>query len=615
MGFVPVNIRPGIRSNATKYDAEGAWFDCDKIRFVDGRPENIGGWQRYSESTFLGSCRALFNWVTLDSANYLAVGTNLKYYLERGQTFNDITPIRRSVTLGTDPFATTSGSAVIRVSDTGHGATDGDFVTFTGATGFNNIPADELNAEHQITWIDANSYDITVTTLASATGSGGGASVDAEYQINTGQATATSGDGWGSSTWSRGTWGSASSVFVPTAQLRVWTQTNFGEDLVFNTRGAAIYYWDASGGVAARAVDLSTISGANQVPTVADAVLFTESRHLVAFGANPIGSAIQDPLFIRWASQESLIEWSPSATNTAGGQRLSTGSYYVSHLPMKQEVLVWTDSTLYSMQYVGAPYTFTFTPIGENVSIAGPNAAVSAGDIGYWMGKDKFYFYNGRVQTLVCDVWDHVFRDINPDQLFQTLAGTNEAYNEIIWYYCSSGSLVPDRYVIFNYVLNIWYYGSLTRTAWIDSPLRSKPLAAGTDGYIYWHETGLDDGSTSPPSAINAYIESGDADLGEGDVFMFIRRIMPDVKFTGSTDPNPSVTMTVKVRRSPGGAYPKQAAAAVTRTATIPVEQFTEVEWVRLRGRQAAFRIESNATGVRWKLGKPRIDAQPDGGR
>lgn len=615
MPFVPLRFRPGINREATSYSNKGGWFSCDKVRFRGGFPEKIGGWVKYSTSQFLGVCRALFNWTGLDAANYMAVGTDLKYYIERGGSFNDITPIRKVSLLGLAPLATTNGSRSIVVTDPLHGAVDGDFVTLSSATTVSGIPAGEINIEHEIALIDVNTYSIVVTTPATATGSGGGNTIQASYQINTGQAVATSGDGWGSSTFGRGTWGSGSSVFIPTSQLRIWTQSNFGEDLVFNTRGGAIFYWDTSGGTAQRAVELASLGGASDVPVVATSVLFTEDRHLVAFGANPIGSFIQDPMFIRWADQESLINWTPGDTTSAGGQRITSGSYIVGYLKMRQETLVWTDTDLYSMQYTGSPYIFSFASVGRNLSIAGPNATAVVGDISFWMGQDKFYLYNGRVQPLRCDVWKHVFGDINRDQLFQVTAGTNEGFNEIVWHYPSAGSTTNDRYVIYNYVQDIWYYGTLARTSWLDSPLRSNPTAAGTDGFLYYHESGLDDGSTSPVTPISAYIESSDAEIGEGDRVMFIRRVIPDVTFEGSSSAMPSVTMTLKARSTPGVNFATTNASAITRSTVVPVEQFTNEVWIRLRGRQAALRVESSTAGVQWQLGTTRVDLQPDGKR
>lgn len=616
MPLVPLTFKPGVNRENTDYASEGGWYACDMIRFRSGAPQKIGGWVKYTTTAFRGVCNALFNWVSLSSQNLLAIGTNLKYYVEYGTALNDITPLRTTVTLGSNPFATTNGSTTVTVTHASHGAVDGDFVTFSGASTFAGFSSGQINAEFQITFVDNSTYRITMPQAANATTSGGGASVSAAYQINVGQSKQTFSDGWGSGAYGRSTWGSGSTINIPTAQLRVWTQSNYGEDLVFNPRNGAIYYLDTSAGLTTRAVTLNSLSGANQTPTVAAAVLFTDSRHLVAFGCNPIGSSTQDPLFIRWASQESVTDWNPTATNTAGGQRLSSGSYINSYLRMKQEVLVWTDSDLYSMQYTGTPYTFSFEFLARNVSIAGPNAMNSAGDTAFWMGADKFYLYNGRVQTLRCDLLRHVFNDINLSQMWQVTCGVNEMFNEVIWFYCSANSEVINRYVIYNYLEDIWYYGeSLVRTVWNDSHMRQYPQAASYDGYIYWQDFGIDDGSTTPASAISAYIESANVDIDNGDHMMFIKRVIPDVSFTGSTASSPATLITLKARDYPGQSYNGTATATVTSTSTSSPEQFSNYIDVRLRGRQAQFRIESSAAGVNWQLGKVRVDAQPDGRR
>lgn len=613
MPLVPLVLKPGVNKETTDYTGEGGWFSCDMVRFRAGFPQKIGGWIKYSTSAFLGVCNSMFNWIALDSRNLLALGTNSKYYVEYGTTFYDITPIRRTVTLANNPFATTNGSTTVVVTDVSHGAVQGDYVTYTGATGFNGLAAGDLNKEFSITYLTTNTYSITVSVTPNATGSGGGAAVVAAYQINIGQAVQTFGDGWGSSTWGRGTWGSGA-VLISIAQLRTWTQAAFGEDIVFNPRNSALYYWDTSAGFI-RAVALTAVSGANQVPTIAAAVMFTDARYLVAFGTNPIGSAVQDPMFIRWASQESLTDWNPTGTNTAGGYRLTSGSYINSYLKMKQETLVWTDSDLYSMQFTGSPFIFGFDFIGRNISIAGPNAMNAAGDSAFWMGFDKFYSYNGRVQTLRCDLLRYIFNDINLYQMWQVMCGVNEMYSEIIWFYPSASSTTINRYVVYNYLEDIWYYGSLARTAWLGTHLRTYPLATSSDGYLYNQDFGTDDGSTSPASGITAYIEAANLDIDNGDHLMFIKRVIPDVAFTGSSAASPVATITLKGRDWPGQAYQHTATAAVTSTSTGIPETFSTYINVRLRGRQVMYRIESSATGVMWQAGKVRLEAQPDGRR
>lgn len=614
MPLVALKFKPGVNKEGTDYASEGGWYASDMVRFRSGAPQKIGGWGKYTLGAFLGICNALFNWITLSSQNILALGTNWKYYLEYGSVLNDITPIRRTVTLANNPFTTINGNTTVTVTDAGHGAVTGDFVTFSGATGFNGLAAGDLNKEFQLTWVSSSTYTITVGATPNASSSGGGAAVVAAYQINVGQNVATFGDGWGAGAWGRSGWGSGVTTTNTISQLRIWTQSNFGEDLVFNARNGPIYYWDASGGFV-RAVDLSTISGANQTPTVACGVLFTDARYLVAFGANPIGSSTQDPMFIRWASQESLTDWSPTATNTAGGQRLTSGSYIVGHLRMKQEVLVWTDSDLYSMQFVGSPFIHSFEFLGRGISVAGPNAMAAAGDAAYWMGFDKFYFYNGRVQTLRCDLLRYVFNDINLYQMWQVFCGVNEQFNEIIWFYPSANSQSINRCVVYNYLEDIWYPGTLARTAWLDTHLRPFPLAASADGYFYNHDYGTDDGSTNPPQAINAYIESANMDIDNGDHLMFVKRMIPDVGFTGSASASPQATITLKVRDYPGQAYNHTYTNTVTSTSTGNPETFSRYFNVRMRGRQVLYRIESNTTGVMWQNGLTRLEAQPDGRR
>lgn len=616
MPFTKINFQPGLYNDGTSYANEGKWYSCDKIRFRSGFPEKIGGWLPFSASAFLGTCTALFNWVLLAGTNLMAVGTNLKYYLVAGGTYNDITPIRASSTINNNPFATANTTYTVTVTDTAHGAAVGDFVTFSGATGpVGGISAATLNSEYQIqTVVDANTYTITSPTVATSTTSGGGNAVVAAYQISVGLAVAVAGTGWGSGTWGRGTWGSAAANNTITNQLRVWTQDNFGQDLVFADRGGGIYHWLASGGTGTRAVFAKDESSASDVPTIVSGIIVTDERHVVAYGANAIGSGTQDPLFIRWSDTESVINWTPSVTNTAGGYRLSSGSTIMAALKMKQEVLFWTDSDVYSMQFIGGQLVYGFQFLDHNTSIAGPMAAISANNVVYWMGKDKFYMYNGRVSTLDCPVWQYVFDDINLQQSFQFHAGTNEGFNEVIWFYCSSGSTMVDRYVIYNHIDSIWYYGTLARSAWLDTPLQDGPIAAGGQ-YLYQHETGIDDGSTNPPSAISAYIESSDFDLGDGDHFQFVKTIIPDVNFTGSTASAPSVVLTMKARNQPGNTWSQTLPSTVTQTATTPVSQYTELCWIRLRGRQATFKVASSDIGVQWQLGATRVEIQPDGKR
>lgn len=612
MALQKVKLTPGVNREGTNLANESTWWASEKIRFRSGYPEKIGGWTSFLLDTYVGVCRALFNWVMQNGTNLLAVGTNVKYYIEDGYQLNDITPIRSTVTINNNPFATTISSARVTVTDTAHGAVDGDYVTFSGASAVAGLT---LNNEYAITYIDADSYSILASSTANATTSGGGAAVVAAYQINIGLPLEVFGTGWGAGRWGRGTWGSATAETVE-AQMRLWSQDNFGEDLIFGPRGGAIYYWAAtdSSEPLVRAVELGTKTGASATPLMATDVFVTEDRHVVALGCNPIDSIVQDPMFVRWSDTENAVDWTPTPENTAGGQKLTNGSKLITHLETKQEVLLWTDSALISMRFTGPPYTFSFSTIAANVSVASPMAMISASNTVYWMGQDKFYTYTGQVETLPCTLRQYVFGDINLGQRNQVCCGTNEGFNEVWWFYPSANSNYNDRYVIYNYLERIWYYGNLARTAWTDSPLRSYPMAA-ENGQLYFHENGVDDGSTNPASAIEASIESADFDLTDGDHVMFVKRLIPDLTFDGSSATDPTAIMTVAVRNFPGAAYSKTTPSNVTRSVAVPVEQFTEQVWIRLRGRQAAFTISSTDIGVQWQLGAPRLDLQPDGRR
>jgi hypothetical protein len=615
-------FKPGVNRENTRYTTEGGFYECDKIRFRQGTPEKIGGWTRISNNSFLGLCRSLWNWVTLGALNLLGVGTNLKFYIERGGEYFDITPLRGTATL-TNPFTATNGSSIITVADTAHGALNGDFVTFSGATGLGgNVTATVLNKEYQITYVDANSYTITVAVVANATdaaGSPGGGTVTAAYQLNTGPAVSTPLVGFGSGPWGFGPWGTGLSSLD---SLRLWSQRNFGEDLVFGPRGGGIYYWDADGGVTTRAVNLNTLPGASDVPIIQNYIFISDTfRFVFAFGCNDYGLSTQDPMLVRWSDQEDAVNWTPAATNQAGSVRLSDGSRIVTATQTRQEILVWTDSSLYSFQYLGPPYVWGTSLLASNMSILSPNATATASGVTYWMGIDKFYRYDGRVQTLRCDLRQYIFNDFNPAQAEQVCCGTNEGFNEVWWFYCSANSTAIDKYVVYNYVEDIWYYGTLGRTAWLDSGLREYPVAATYSNNIVEHENGLDNNQTSTAVAINAYIQSSEFDIDDGHNFGFIWRIVPDLTFRGSTTASPQVTMTLYPLQNSGSGYNTPASvggesyATVTRTATIPVEQYTGQIYVRVRGRQLAMKIESNQLGATWQLGAPRIDIKQDGRR
>ena len=629
MALQKLQFRPGINRETTSYANEGGWFECDKVRFRFGVPEKIGGWIATSNNTFLGTCRDLHSFVALDSSKYTGLGTHLKYYIEEGGAYNDITPIRETTSAGDVTFAATDGSSTLTVTDTDHGAIENDFVTFSGAVSLGGlITADVLNQEYQIVDIlSANSYTITAkdtsgaTVTANASDSGdGGAAVVGAYQINVGLDTTVVGNGWGAGTWGRGTWGSGTSLLVAGSTLRLWSADNFGEDLIFNARDGGIYYWDKSTSSSpfARGVALSSLSGADSTtPTIAKQVLVSDNdRHILVFGCDPqdnIGT--QDPLLIRFSDQESPTTWAATATNTAGDLRIGSGSEIVCAVETRQQVIVFTDVSLHAMQYLGPPFTFGINQISENTTIMGPKAAKAVDDAVYWMGLEEFYVYTGQVQKLPCSVKSYVFNDFNDAQAEKVFAALNSSFNEITWFYPSASSDVIDRYVTFNYAEQVWTIGTMARSAWLDRGINAQPIAAGLDGKLYQHETGNDDGSTSPVTAIDAYIESSQVDIGDGENFAFIRRMIPDVTFDGSEAASPAATFTLKTRNFPGTSYSTTDPSAVTRTATVPVEQFTDQVHVRLRGRSFALRIESDATGVQWRLGAPRIDVRTDGRR
>ena len=631
-----VLFRPGVSRENTRYLSENVgpagvngaysagWYECDKIRFRSGTPEKIGGWERISSNFFLGVCRSMWNWVTLGGANLLGVGTNLKFYIENGGQYFDITPLRGSPTINNNPFVATLGSSVITVTDTAHGCFTGDFVTFSGAVGLGgNITAGVLNREYQVTVVDANTYTIIVAAVANATdvsGSpGGGASVVAAYQINTGYEFAVPLVGWGAGGWGAGPWGTGTSSLET---LRLWSQFNFGEDLVFGPRGGAIYYWDSSVGTGTRAVNLASIGGASDVPTVQNFLLVSDvSRFVLAFGCNDVGSAAQDPMLIRWSDQEDAANWTPAPTNQAGSLQLSRGSEIIAAIQSRQEIVVFTDNAVYALQYLGPPAVWGAVLLGDNTSIVGQNAVTIASGVTYWMGVDKFYKYDGRVQTLRCDLRQHIFSDLDKDQYSQVFAGTNEGFNEVWWFYCSAGSTVVDKYAIYNYLEDIWYYGSMGRTAWLDSGLRDYPLAATYLNNIVNHESGVDDNTTEVPTPIEANITSAEFDLDDGHKFMFLWRVLPDITFRGSEANSPSVRMYMQPLKNSGSGYTTPPSVggennrAVTRTAVLPIEAFTGQIYTRVRARQMSVKVESTDLGVTWQLGAPRLDLRPDGSR
>lgn len=716
MPLQKLQLRPGVNRESTTLANEGGWFECDKVRFRSGYPQKIGGWAPLSSSTYIGVARSLWNWVTLRGYNLLGVGTNIKYYIESGGTYNDVTPIRATTTLPNNPFTTLNTFPTVTVNAPGHGANNGDYVTFSGATAVGGLT---LNGEYVITYIDSNSYSITASSNATSSATGGGASVVAAYQLNSGASTITYQTGWGAGLYggyvngttvtllngtinssattvvvdsttgfaatgtiligselitysgktgtdftgcTRGAdgttavshttgvtvtdaatftgWGQSVSTTTYT-QIRLWSEANFGEYLLINPSNGAIYLWiptyNVSGNLTFtnRAELLSSSSaGAYDTdadcPSVASFIAVSDaSRFVIAFGCNGYTTdpnpTQQDPMLIRWSDQESYQVWTPAITNQAGSYRLSSGSYIVAQQQTRQEILVWTDAALYSMQYLGPPYVWGFNILADNISIISPNAVATANNVTYWMGLDKFYAYSGRVETLPCALRQYVFGDINTTQSSQFFAGTNEGFSEVWWYYCSANSTVVDRYVIYNYLDQVWYYGTLGRTAWLDSPLRSFPMAATYSRNIVFHENGVDDITTTGNILpITSYIQSSDFDIGDGHNYGFVWRMIPDITFDGSTTPapnTPQVTFSVRPRHNPGSPYGTADVPTVASTQSYAdqrnytVQEFTQIVYTRLRGRQMAFKIISDTVGTQWQLGVPRIDVRPDGRR
>ena len=612
-------FKPGIDREGTSYSEEGGWYDADKIRFRSGLPEKIGGWQKNTDNTFTGTCRNMHSWRDQGQTDYVGIGTHLKYYLKIGDNFYDITPIRETTSAGDVTFAATNGDATITVTDSSHGANINDFVTFSGAATLGGlITANVLNQEYQVaTVVNVNSYTIeakdtdgeTVTANSSDSGNGGG-SVVGTYQINVGLDEYVKGTGWGADAWSDGAFGSVSEL-SSSNQLRLWSQDNFGDDLISCIRGGGIYLWDESAGESQRAIPFTSIGGASNPPTLALQIMVSDvDRHIICFGTNAIGSDSIDPLFIRWSHTESSADWTPTTTNTSGGQKLSSGSIIIGALRTRQEILIWTDVGITSMRFSGAPFIFTFTEIAEGPSMISPNAAVNADNRVFFMDRGGFYMYTGTVQALHCDVQDYIYSDINLGQSYKVFGTSNVDANEVIWFYCSSSSDEIDRYVIYNYLENVWSIGTnadtFTRTAWIDAPALDFPLGAGkTSGsdtnYLYDQERGDD----ADGNAMTAYVESADFDLEpDGDRFMFLSRIIPDLKFKNS-DSDDTVTITVK-----GTDYPLTTATTLTTSDVTP--SYTQA-FIRARSRQTILRFESSGLGYGWRLGATRIDMRPDG--
>jgi hypothetical protein len=644
MPLQKLQFRPGVNREGTSLSNEGGWYDCNKVRFRSGYPEKIGGWAALSYTTFLGFCRSLWNWITLKQYNLLGVGTNLKFYVENGGIYYDITPIRETNLNSTTFAAVTTApfSSTITVTDSSANSLQvGDFVTFSNAVSLGgNITAAVLNQEYQIAGIISGTiYTIearavsnieapgaAVLSNASDVGNGGSAT-DSAYQIQTGFDAFTISTGWGAGPWSRGSWGSGYTTGFG-EQLRLWSQENFGEELLFSPRGSALYIWQPGSGAIPAFGTRGTLISGTDVPAFINQIMVSDtSRIVIAFGCNDYGAygtTAIDPLLIRWTAQESYTDWTPTAINQAGSYRLSHGSEIVGALQTRQEIVVWTDAAIYSMQYLGPPNVYGFTLLADNISITSPNAMATASGVVYWMGVDKFYVYSGRVETLPCAVRTYVYENINRDQFAQCFAGSNEGFSEIWWFYCSADSNTINRYVIFNYLDRVWYYGTLERTAWLDSPLRDYPQAATAGNIIVYHEALVDNGETNPPSAIDCYIQSSDFDIEDGHNYGFVWRMIPDITFNGSnTAPpeNPRVNFTMRPKQNPGAPY-NVAPSPLVRSAqnygtqsVYNVQEFTQIIYTRVRGRQLAFRIESDTLGTQWQLGTPRLDVRPDGRR
>ena len=614
-------FRPGINREGTDYDNEGGWFDSNLIRFKNGRPQKIGGWAKDTLDTFVGKARALHGWVSLDGSKYLGVGTTWKYYIKQGTNFDDVTPIRSTTAAGDVTFAATNGSSTITVTDASHGAVTNDFVTFSGAATLGgNVTAAVLNQEYQILLVTGtNTYTITakdtsgdtVTANASDSGNGGG-SVVGTYQINVGLDDYVASTGWGAGTWGASTWGSASAISASN-QLRLWTHDHFGENLIINPRGGGIYRWVENSGTTVRAVNLATSSGANLVPTVGLQVITSEKdRHLIVLGADPIEnssrSGASDPMLIAFSDQENELEFEPLSTNTAGSLRLSSGSKIIGAVKSRQEILIWTDTALYSMQFIGPPYTFGINLINENSGLMAPKAAITAPSGVYWMGYDNFYVYTGTIKKVPCSVLSYVFDNFNASQAYKVHAFTNTQFDEVGWFYPSSSSSEIDRYVVYNYAEGVWSYGELTRFAWLDAGVEPYPRAT-YGSYLYEQETGYD--ADGDPMT-NVYIESSDFDIGDGEQFAFINRMIPDVRFLSNSSGG-QVNFVLKTRNFPGDTLTTNSTSVITST--------TQQSHVRARARQAVVRLESDDdnvpgnTATGWRLGATRLDIRPDGRR
>lgn len=620
MPLIKLQFQPGIRKDGSRYSSSGGWVDGDKVRFRQGAAEKIGGWQQATLTPFLGTARSMHPWADLQGDAYLGIGTNLKYYIENGGAVFDITPIRSVVTL-TNPFSTNIGSSIVTVTDASHGAVENDFVAFSATT----VGGITISGEYSILTVPSgNTFTISAASAATSTVAAGGGSVTATYQINTGLNTTVYGAGWGAGGWGGVTgaspatgWGEAAPLTAQGSKLRLWSQDSFGEDLIINVRDGGIFYWDASTGLSVRAFSISSLPGAASTPLFARQIIVSESdRKLITFGSTDITTGLQDLLLIRWSGTEDVADFLPTESNTSGGFRIPTGAEFVNAIETKQEILVWSDTALHSMRFIGAPFQYGITRIGLT-SIASPNAAAAANDAVFWMGQNGFFFYDGRINPLSCPVKDHVFLNFNFLQADKIIAGSNMSFNEIWWFYPSANSQELDQYVVFNYAEQTWHIGALARTTWIDRSIEDFPRAAGLDGYIYFHEFGLNDGSTNPPSPIPAFIESAPIEIQQGDQFGFASRMIPDLSFRNSSGASPTVNMILLGEDYPGADFATNQTKNnnTSRSVTVPIEQFTDQTYFRLRARSLTLRVESTGINVSWRLGVPRIDVRADGRR
>jgi hypothetical protein len=646
MPFLKLQFKPGVNRDQTDYSNEGGWYECDKVRFRSGYPEKVGGWVKATPTPFVGVCRQMWNWITTYNDNLLALGTSEKVYLELAGNYYDITPLRTSSPTFTTPSTdnsinTVNGSNVVTVNlAVVHSAVDGQYVQITGVTGtsIGGIPVSEINGNHRITVVDADSFSFEVSTAATSTAtSQGGTAIIVSFEIEPGNPITIAGLGWGVGTWGRDTWGLGATGVGINLPQQDWWFDNFDNDLAMNIRNGEGYWWvrgtvtdpaSALGTKAVRLVDYAVSEGydGSAVPVkIMQLLVSQQDKHLIAFGAVPFGSTNPDdfdPMLIRWASQDLPGEWTPSPLNTAGDLRVSRGSKIVRALPTRQEILVWTDSHLYTLQFLGTTDVFGLQEYADNISVASPRSMASAASITYWMGKDKFYAYTGRVETLPCTLRNHVFNNLNFNQADQIVCGTNEEWNEIWWFYPTADSDFNNAYVVYNHLERIWYYGSIDRTAWLDTALREYPQAANTTvsvvgndvttgpGFLYDHENGVNDDDVPMVS----FIQSSDFDLDDGDQFMLTRRILPDISFAGSTAQAPEVALTVRPRNFPGSAFGTDP-ADTQRVIETSVGRFTDQVFVRARARQMALKIRSENLGVQWQLGAPRLDVRPDGRR